>query len=233
MYVHTHLGFGDGTSGPCRLLPENEEQEASLSRSYSSPGLRSQQLWNALPAPAPKGSRHTHPLPSHLLWPASNVEENLKRSFVFSCSFLLKAPVQYLTLKFDYCYYLRLFSRLTLTAKWQIIPGQQSMCKRDKGTMFVSDLLSYRKLLTQQKIMATLMIRASLMNWGRTHGIPWIEAHKLRTMLHHSKHLVSSQTFWLLILEGQNATYPSWGTPNHQENLIGYYTTLPGYQATR
>lgn len=99
MYVHTHLGFGDGTSGPCRLLPENEEQKASLSRSYSSPGLRSQQLWNALPAPAPKGSRHTHPLPSHLLWPASNTEENLKRSFVFSCSFLLKAPVQYLILK--------------------------------------------------------------------------------------------------------------------------------------
>lgn len=56
-------------------------------------------LWNALPAPAPKGSRHTHPLPSHLLWPASNTEENLKRSFVFSCSFLLKAPVQYLILK--------------------------------------------------------------------------------------------------------------------------------------
>lgn len=220
MYVHTHLGFGDSTSGPCRLLPD-EEQEASLSRSYRSPGLRSQQLWNALPDPAPKGSRHTHPLPSHLLWPASNTEENLKRSFVLSCSFLLTFSC---SVPHSEIWLLLLLKTIfSADPHSQVTNNPRATVNVQKGQRHnvCFGLALLQEIPHSMEKMATLMIRASLMNWERARGIPWIKAHKLRTMLHHPKHLVSSQTFRLLFLERQNAIYPSWGTLNHQENLIG------------
>lgn len=96
-----------------------------LKQKLQQPMAEESATMESTPCPSTKGPS----LGTHIFCPpifcsqARDKEENLKRSFMLSsCPFLLKAHLECHILKFDYCYYLRLSSQPSLTAKCQLIP---------------------------------------------------------------------------------------------------------------